>query len=86
MAHALRLALPPLLALIGMALPGLLGGSVVIETVFAWDGVGRLLVGAIFRQDAPLVLGGVVMYAAAAVAGNLLADAAIALADPRVRP
>ncbi|CAN5794959.1 ABC transporter permease [soil metagenome] len=83
--HALRNALMPLLTVIGPAILGVLGGAVVVETVFAWPGLGRLTLDAIFRQDYPLVLGATMFFALLVILGNLLSDILYALADPRVR-
>ncbi|MGQ9532758.1 MAG: ABC transporter permease [Desulfotomaculales bacterium] len=83
--HALRNALLPFLTLLGMAFPHLVGGSVVIETIFAWPGVGRLLVESALRADYPVLMGIVLLLSVMVVLGNLLADLAYAVADPRIR-
>ncbi|HET6201362.1 MAG TPA: ABC transporter permease [Planctomycetota bacterium] len=83
--HALRNALLPAIQLLGLQLPLLFGGSVLIETVFGWPGMGRLLVRSILNQDYPVVLGGAFGLTICVVAGNLLADGLSALADPRIR-
>ncbi|AFV12673.1 oligopeptide transport system permease protein AppB [Thermacetogenium phaeum DSM 12270] len=83
--HALRNALLPFLTLLGMAFPHLVGGSVVIETIFAWPGVGRLLVESALRADYPVLMGLVLLISTFVVLGNLLADVAYAVVDPRVR-
>ena len=83
--HALRNAALPLVTLLGLYLPFLLGGSVLVETIFAWPGMGALMYGAIDGQDFPVVLGCGVLYTLAVVAGNLLADLLYAAVDPRVR-
>ncbi|MFN8571861.1 MAG: ABC transporter permease [Gemmatimonadaceae bacterium] len=83
--HALRNALLPIITLLGLALPSLVGGALFIETVFAWPGIGRLAAEAIPTRDFPLVLG-VVMAASVLVAlGGILADILHAVIDPRVR-
>jgi len=71
--------------LFGLALPGLVGGSVVIETLFAWPGMGRLAYQATLARDAPLVLGCGAFSAALVIAGSLAADLLTAAIDPRVR-
>lgn len=83
--HALRNALLPMITLAGLSLPFLLGGAVVTEVVFAWPGMGRVTVEAIFARDYPVIMGTTALAAVLAVAGNLLADLAYGLVDPRVR-
>jgi peptide/nickel transport system permease protein len=83
--HALPNALLPLITMTGMSLPFLVSGSLVIEVVFSWPGMGQLMYNAALGRDLPLLLGGTIVATVAVVAGNLLADAAYALADPRVR-
>lgn len=82
--HALRNAGIPLLTIIGLQFSALLGGSVLTETVFAWPGLGRLAVDAIFARDFPLVQGTVLTVAVIFVLMNLLVDALYGLIDPRV--
>jgi len=84
--HALRNAAGPLIQLFGLHFPFLLSGSVVVEVVFAWPGVGRLTYDAILARDYPVVLASTALTAAMVVAGNLLADLLHAWADPRLRP
>lgn len=83
--HALRNALLPLITLVGLDLPALLGGSVVVETVFAWPGMGRLAVDAVFARDYPVILAVTALSGVLVVLGNLAADLAYGRADPRVR-
>src|SRR3989442_14694246 len=83
--HALRNALIPVLTLLGLSLPALFSGAVFVEAVFAWPGVGRVLVEGVQARDYPLVMAATTVSAALVVAGNLLADAAVAWADPRIR-
>lgn len=83
--HVLRNALIPMISLVGLALPALLGGSVFVERIFSWQGMGSLTVTAIGTRDYPLVLAGVLVGSAMVVVGNLLADLAYAYADPRLR-
>jgi peptide/nickel transport system permease protein len=83
--HALRNALLPIITLLGLTLPYLFGGSVLIETIFAWPGMGRLIVDSIFQRDYPLVMATSFVIAVMVVAGNLLADILYAVVDPRIR-
>jgi peptide/nickel transport system permease protein len=83
--HVLRAALPPLAVLLALTLPGLVAGSVFVESVFAWPGMGRVLVTAIGARDYPVVLGAATLYAALTVLANLAADLALPLLDPRRR-
>jgi peptide/nickel transport system permease protein len=83
--HALRSALLPVISLLGLYLPFLFGGSIVIESVFAWPGMGHLLWESAFKRDYPLVLGTSFLLATVAIAGSLLADVLYAVADPRIR-
>lgn len=83
--HILRIALPGLMVLFALALPGTIAGSVFVESVFAWPGMGRAMTTAILARDIPVVLGATVLYGAAVIAANLIADLALPLADPRLR-
>ncbi|MBN2057905.1 MAG: ABC transporter permease [Candidatus Saganbacteria bacterium] len=83
--HALRNALIPIVTILGLSLPGLFGGAFIIETIFAWPGMGRLGVLAIFQRNYPLIMGIVVFSAVLIMLGNLLADIGYALVDPRIR-
>ena len=83
--HALRNAAIPIVTLLGLQFAQLLGGAVVTETIFAWPGVGRLVVEAIFNRDFPLVQGVVLVVSLIFVIVSLLIDIAYALLDPRVR-
>jgi peptide/nickel transport system permease protein len=83
--HALRNALLPTITLVGLALPFLLTGSVVVETVFAWPGMGKLAADAVLSRDYPVVTAATLAAATLVVAGSLLADVLYAVADPRVR-
>src|SRR3954462_4433004 len=82
--HALRNALTPLVTLLGLSLPALFSGAVFIEAVFAWPGVGRVLVEAVQARDYPVVMAATPVSAVLVVAGNLLAELLVAWADPRV--
>jgi peptide/nickel transport system permease protein len=83
--HAFRNALLPLITLLGLLLPGLLSGSVIVERIFAWPGLGRLYFDSILSRDYPVVLGLSLIGAVATLAATLAADLAYAFADPRVR-
>lgn len=83
--HALRNALLPLITIIGLSIPGLIGGSVIAETIFAIPGMGKLFYDAVLMRDFPVVMGILTIGSALTLIGNLLADVAYAWADPRVR-
>jgi peptide/nickel transport system permease protein len=82
--HALRNALIPVITVVGLSLPTLVGGAVLTETVFAWPGIGRLAVGAVFERDYPVILGVNLMVATVVISANLLTDLAYCLIDPRI--
>ncbi len=82
--HALRSSLLPVVTLMGLALPVLVSGSLVVEVVFGWPGMGRLAYEAILARDVPVVLATTLLSTLLVVAGNLLADVAVALVDPRI--
>jgi peptide/nickel transport system permease protein len=83
--HALRNAALPVINLLGLSLPVLVSGSLVIEVVFAWPGMGRMTYEAIRAGDFPLVLACTLLAAVFVIVGNLAADLAMAVADPRIR-
>ncbi len=83
--HALPSALLPILTLAGVSLPALISGSVVVETVFAWPGMGRLMVEAILGRDSPVIVACFLLYALLVVLGSLAADLLAAWVDPRLR-
>ncbi len=82
--HALRNALIPIVTIYGLTLPFLLGGAVIIETIFAWPGMGRMAVEAVTSRDYPLIMATTTVAAVLTVLGNLLADITYASVDPRV--
>ena len=82
--HALRNAMIPIITIYGMSLPFLLGGATVIETIFAWPGMGRLTVDAVGGRDYPVIMATVMIAAILTVLGNLMADISYAAVDPRV--
>jgi peptide/nickel transport system permease protein len=83
--HALRNALNPLITLFGFTLGSLVSGSFVAETIFSWPGLGTVTIEALNAQDQYLVMGSVLMASAVLIAGNLVADVLLAVADPRIR-
>ena len=83
--HALRNALLPLITIVGLAIPGLIGGSVIAETLFAIPGMGKLFFDSVTSRDFPVVMGILTIGSALTLIGNLIADVAYAWADPRVR-
>jgi peptide/nickel transport system permease protein len=83
--HALKNASIPIVTLLGLQFAQLLGGAVVTETIFAWPGIGRLVVEAIFNRDFPVVQGVVLVVSLIFVAVNMLVDVAYAALDPRIR-
>jgi peptide/nickel transport system permease protein len=83
--HVIRNALMPVATFLGPTLGSLLGGAVIIEQVFSWPGLGRLIVDAVFQRDYPLIMGSVVISAVLFILGVLLSDVLYGLVDPRVR-
>lgn len=83
--HALRNALLPLITLVGLTIPDIFAGSLIVEAVFAYQGMGRLVTDALFDKDYTVIMGTTLMYAVLIVLGNLIADVALAVADPRIR-
>jgi peptide/nickel transport system permease protein len=83
--HALRNALLPVITILGLSIPGLIGGSVIFETIFAIPGMGQLFYMSVMSRDYPLVMGILFIGAVLTLLGNLIADISYALADPRIR-
>ncbi len=83
--HALRNALLPIVTIVGLSLPAMLGGSVIFESIFALPGVGRLFYEAVMSRDYPLIMAEVVLGAVLTMIGNLLADISYAAVDPRIK-
>ena len=83
--HALTNALIPIITLLGLYLPYLISGAIVTETIFAWPGMGRLTIDAIFSRDYPVVMAANLLAGVMVVGGNLLADILYAVVDPRIR-
>ncbi len=83
--HALRNALLPIISLLGLYLPLLFGGAVVIEVVFAWPGMGRVLYNSVAARDYPVVMAASFLFGVLVLFGNLVADLLYAAVDPRIR-
>jgi peptide/nickel transport system permease protein len=83
--HALRNALLPVVTILALSVPGLIGSSVIIESVFAIPGMGQLMVQSIYARDYPVVMGNLVIVAVLTLIANLLADVSYGLVDPRIR-
>lgn len=83
--HVLRNALIPLITVLGLEVAGLINGSLIVETVFSWPGLGKVLTGSVSRRDFPVLQFGVIVYATAVVAINVFVDLLYGMADPRVR-
>jgi peptide/nickel transport system permease protein len=83
--HALRNALLPVITILGLSIPGLIGGSVIFETIFAIPGMGQLFYMSVMARDYPVVMGILFIGAVLTLLGNLIADVSYALADPRIR-
>jgi peptide/nickel transport system permease protein len=83
--HALRNALLPVITILGLSVPGLIGGSVIFESIFAIPGMGQLFYMSVMARDYPVVMGILLIGAVLTLLGNLIADASYALADPRIR-
>ncbi|RPI53810.1 MAG: ABC transporter permease, partial [Chloroflexi bacterium] len=82
--HVLRNALIPVVTLVGVQMGGLLGGAVISETIFAWPGIGRLVIQAIYNRDFLLVQGVVLFFALLSIIINLLTDVLYVWIDPRI--
>ncbi|GAB6155839.1 ABC transporter permease [Desulfosporosinus burensis] len=83
--HALKNAFLPVVTVVGLQFGHMLGGSVIVETVFAWPGIGKLLIDSIFAKDIPMVQGCILLIATTYALVNLLVDLSYALMDPRIR-
>jgi peptide/nickel transport system permease protein len=83
--HAFKNALLPIITIIGFSIPGLISGSFIFETIFAWPGMGRMTYEAIMNYDYPTVMGGVVISIFLTLIGILISDILYAVADPRIR-
>lgn len=83
--HALRNALIPIITVIGMEIPSLFGGSIVVEQVFSWPGLGLMTMNAVLERDYPVIMAMCLLTAVVVLLTNLLTDILYALADPTVR-
>ncbi|MGD8867972.1 MAG: ABC transporter permease, partial [Gemmatimonadales bacterium] len=83
--HALKNALLPIITLLGLYLPFLFSGAVLVEHVFAWPGMGKTILDAIYQRDYPTVMATTFIFAAMVVIANLIADVLYAIVDPRIR-
>ena len=83
--HALRNAMLPIITILGLSLPGLIGGSVIVEWIFAIPGMGQLMVQAAFERDYPVLMGNLVIVSTLTLFANLAADLGYSLVDPRIR-
>jgi|SwirhisoilCB1_FD_contig_101_970594_length_4051_multi_6_in_0_out_0_2 peptide/nickel transport system permease protein len=83
--HAFRNALMPIITLLGLSLPALVGGAIITEQIFAWNGLGQLIVTSASKRDTPVVMTLVMISAVAIVIGNLLADICYGFVDPRIQ-
>ena len=83
--HALRNALIPVVTLIGLSVPNLVGGSLITETIFGWPGMGRLAYHAAMKRDYPVIMGALIVGTVLVILGNLMADMAYSFLDPRIK-
>jgi ABC-type dipeptide/oligopeptide/nickel transport system permease component len=83
--HALRAGLVPIVSVMGMQFAYMMGGAIVVENVFAWNGVGRLAIEAVFARDYPVIQGFILAFATVVAVISLLIDVLYALLDPRIR-
>ncbi|GGK36069.1 oligopeptide transport system permease protein AppB [Caldalkalibacillus thermarum] len=82
--HGLRNAMIPVITIFGLMLPTFIGGSVVVETLFSWPGIGQLFINSVFQRDYPVIMALTMFSAVLVVIGNLLADILYAIVDPRI--
>src|SRR3990170_4883888 len=83
--HALRNAMLPIVTVLGLSLPGLIGGSIIVESIFAIPGMGQLMVQAVFERDYPVIMGNLFIVSTLTLVANLLADVTYSFVDPRIR-
>ena len=83
--HALRSGLVPIVTMLGLQFTFMMGGAIVVENVFAWNGIGQLAIQAIFQRDYPLIQGFILVFAVVVVTVSLLMDVVYAFLDPRIR-
>lgn len=84
-AHVMRAGLVPIVTMIGLQFTHMMGGAIVVENIFAWNGIGRLAIDAIFQRDYPLIQGFILVFATTVVVISLLIDLVYAVLDPRIR-
>jgi peptide/nickel transport system permease protein len=82
--HGLRNGLIPIITIFGLMLPSFIGGSVIVESIFGWPGIGKLFVDAAFQRDYPVIMALTVISSVLVVLGNLIADILYAVTDPRI--
>ena len=83
--HVLPNAINPVVSFLGLQLGRLFGGSIITETIFAWPGVGRLMIGSIFQRDVPIVIAAVFIVCVTIIVSNLIVDIVQSMIDPRIR-
>jgi peptide/nickel transport system permease protein len=83
--HVLRAGLVPVIAMMGLQFSYMMGGAIVVENIFAWNGVGRMAVEAIFQRDYPTIQGFILTFTIVVVCVSIFVDAAYAIVDPRIR-
>jgi peptide/nickel transport system permease protein len=83
--HAFRNALLPVITILGLSVPGLIGGSVILESIFSIPGMGQLFYAGVMARDYPTIMGILIIGAFLTLLGNLIADVCYAIADPRIR-
>jgi peptide/nickel transport system permease protein len=83
--HALRNAMLPIVTILALSVPGLIGSSVIVESIFGIPGMGQLMWQAVFERDYPVIMGNLVIVATLTLVANLIADVAYAIVDPRIR-
>lgn len=83
--HAFRNSLLPIITMLGFIIPNLFSGAAILETIFSWPGLGRLIVEANFMRDYPVLMGGTIISSALVILGSLIADILYAVADPRIK-
>ena len=83
--HGLRNALVPIITVFGMEIPSLFGGSIIVEQIFSWPGLGLMTMNAVLARDVPVIMGMCLLSAVAVLTGNLITDILYALADPSIR-
>ncbi|GEO42885.1 peptide ABC transporter permease [Skermanella aerolata] len=83
--HVLRAGLVPIITMAGLQFAAMMGGAIVVENIFAWNGVGRLAIEAIFQRDYPMIQGFILVFATVVVVMSILLDVVYALVDPRIR-